>query len=48
MPTRLITIPFSHDCEKALWALERAGVAYTEEERPAARRPPRGPGEATG
>lgn len=29
--TRLITIPFSHYCEKARWALERVGVAYEEE-----------------
>jgi glutathione S-transferase len=28
---RLITIPISHFCEKARWALERAGVAYVEE-----------------
>lgn len=28
---RLITIPISHFCEKARWALERAGIAYTEE-----------------
>jgi glutathione S-transferase len=28
---RLITIPISHYCEKARWALERAGVAYSEE-----------------
>jgi glutathione S-transferase len=27
---RLITIPVSHYCEKARWALERAGLAYTE------------------
>jgi glutathione S-transferase len=27
---RLITIPISHYCEKARWALERAGVGYTE------------------
>jgi glutathione S-transferase len=26
----LITIPFSHFCEKARWGLDRAGVAYTE------------------
>src|SRR4051794_2626099 len=26
----LITIPFSHFCEKARWGLERAGVNYTE------------------
>jgi glutathione S-transferase len=32
MPTpRLITIGPSHYCEKARWALERAGVAYVEE-----------------
>lgn len=28
--TRLVTIPFSHYCEKARWALDRAGVAYAE------------------
>jgi glutathione S-transferase len=28
---RLITIPFSHYCEKARWALERAGVAFVED-----------------
>jgi glutathione S-transferase len=28
---RLVTIPFSHFCEKARWALDRAGVPYTEE-----------------
>jgi glutathione S-transferase len=28
---RLITIPISHYCEKARWALERAGLPYTEE-----------------
>src|SRR6476660_3987756 len=28
----LVTIPISHFCEKARWALDRAGVAY--EERP--------------
>ena len=28
---RLLTIPISHYCEKARWALERAGVAYAEE-----------------
>ena len=28
---RLITIPISHYCEKARWALERSGVAYVEE-----------------
>ncbi len=26
----LITIPFSHFCEKARWALDRVGVPYTE------------------
>ncbi len=30
MPT-LITIPFSHFCEKARWSLETAGVAFREE-----------------
>jgi glutathione S-transferase len=28
---RLLTIPISHYCEKARWALERAGLAYREE-----------------
>jgi glutathione S-transferase len=28
---RLITIPISHFCEKARWALERAGLEYREE-----------------
>ena len=28
---RLITIGFSHYCEKARWALDRAGVPYVEE-----------------
>ena len=28
---RLITIPISHYCEKARWALDRAGVTYAEE-----------------
>jgi glutathione S-transferase len=28
---RLFTIPISHYCEKARWALERAGLAYDEE-----------------
>jgi glutathione S-transferase len=27
----LVTIPISHFCEKARWALERAGLSYTEE-----------------
>ena len=31
MPARLVTIPISHYCEKARWALDRAGVAYREE-----------------
>jgi glutathione S-transferase len=31
MTARLITIPFSHYCEKARWALEVAGIAYDEE-----------------
>jgi len=31
MVPRLITIPFSHYCEKARWALDRAGVSYVEE-----------------
>ena len=26
----LVTIPFSHYCEKARWALDRAGLAYEE------------------
>ena len=30
MAARLITIPFSHFCEKARWALDRAGIAYDE------------------
>jgi glutathione S-transferase len=28
---RLITIPISHYCEKARWALDRAGISYREE-----------------
>jgi glutathione S-transferase len=28
---RLLTIPISHYCEKARWALERAAIDYTEE-----------------
>ena len=28
---RLLTIPISHFCEKARWALERAGVDYEEQ-----------------
>ncbi len=31
MSTRLITIPFSHYCEKARWALDRCDIAYTED-----------------
>jgi glutathione S-transferase len=31
MTARLITIPFSHYCEKARWALEVCGVAYDED-----------------
>src|SRR5207245_725283 len=27
---RLVTIPISHFCEKARWALDRAGVEYVE------------------
>lgn len=30
-PLRLITIRFSHYCEKVRWALDRAGLAYHEE-----------------
>lgn len=30
---RLITIPISHFCEKARWALDRAGMPYREEPR---------------
>jgi glutathione S-transferase len=30
-PARLITIPISHYCEKARWALDRAGMEYREE-----------------
>jgi glutathione S-transferase len=30
MPARLLTIPISHFCEKARWALDRAGVDYVE------------------
>ena len=30
MSARLITIPISHFCEKARWALDRAGVEYVE------------------
>jgi glutathione S-transferase len=28
---RLVTVPFSHYCEKARWGLDRAGVRYVEE-----------------
>ena len=28
---RLVTIPISPFCEKARWALDRAGLAYREE-----------------
>lgn len=31
MTARLITIPFSHFCEKARWALDRCSVRYDEE-----------------
>jgi glutathione S-transferase len=31
MAARLVTIPFSHYCEKARWALEACGVEYREE-----------------
>jgi glutathione S-transferase len=31
MPARLVTIPLSHFCEKARWALDRAGVRYVEQ-----------------
>jgi glutathione S-transferase len=31
MPARLVTIPISHFCEKARWALDRAGVDYIEQ-----------------
>jgi glutathione S-transferase len=31
MTARLVTIPFSHYCEKARWALDRAGIAYEED-----------------
>lgn len=30
MTLQLLSIPFSHYCEKARWALERAGLPYTE------------------
>jgi glutathione S-transferase len=31
VPARLVTIPISHFCEKARWALDRAGIDYVEE-----------------
>ena len=31
MATRLITIPFSHYCEKARWALDRCDLPYSED-----------------
>jgi len=31
MTAKLITIPFSHYCEKARWALDRCGIAYEED-----------------
>lgn len=31
MSNRLVTIPISHFCEKARWALDRAGVQYVEQ-----------------
>lgn len=31
MTTKLITIPFSHYCEKARWALDRVGAVYVED-----------------
>jgi len=31
MPARLVTIPISHFCEKARWALDRAPVDYVEQ-----------------
>jgi glutathione S-transferase len=34
MTNRLITIGVSHFCEKARWALQRAGVPYQEERHP--------------
>jgi glutathione S-transferase len=33
-PYRLITIPPSHYCEKARWALDHAGIAYREQGHP--------------
>jgi glutathione S-transferase len=31
MPPHLLTIPFSHYCEKARWSLERADIAFIED-----------------
>ncbi|MBA3392867.1 MAG: glutathione S-transferase family protein [Deltaproteobacteria bacterium] len=31
MPTRLVTIPFSHFCEKARWGLERCDLPFEED-----------------
>jgi glutathione S-transferase len=31
VPRRLITVPFSHYCEKARWALDLAGLSYVED-----------------
>ncbi len=31
MSARLVTIPISHFCEKARWALDRAGIDYVEQ-----------------
>lgn len=31
MKTKLITIPFSHYCEKARWALDRCAIPYVED-----------------
>jgi glutathione S-transferase len=31
MTPRLVTVPFSHFCEKARWALERAHISFTED-----------------
>ncbi len=33
-PVRLVTIGFSHYCEKARWALERAHIPFTEDRHP--------------